>query len=207
MVLPAVSSLFKLHIGYFGDPMNWNMDHSSEIEHLSASLQFLAFSDAYLASAAHLCSFLAKTPSESSYPRGAAVLSLVFHGIELFLKAAILQKDPTAQFNGKSGHNLYHLSRRYADLYPEENFSFDVPFRAEEIDFGSLDPGIAEELKAFIAERERDTPADQVYRYPRDTNGNPWKTVFAFEASAFSVVISKAQLDIARLKESIWNDN
>lgn len=187
--------------------MNWNMSHNSEVAHLSASLQFLAFSDAYLASAAHLCSFLAKTPSESSYPRGAAVLSLTFHGIELFLKAAILKKDPTERFRGKDGHNLHHLSRSYADLYPENNFSFDVPFRADEIDFGSLDPGIAEELKAFITKHECDTPVNQVYRYPIDINGNPWKTTFAFEASAFSVVISKAQLDIARLKKSIWNDN
>jgi len=55
-------------------------------------MQFLAFSEAYLYSAANLCSILAASPSESTYPKGAVVLSLTFHGIELFLKAAILEK-------------------------------------------------------------------------------------------------------------------
>jgi len=185
--------------------MNWHMVHSSEIESLSASRQFLAFSDAYLTSAAHLCSHLAAAPAESTYTKGAVVLSLTFHGVELFLKAAILERAPTEQFSGNLGHNLQHLSRRYANLYPAKKFDLDIPFHAEEIDFASLDPAIAEELKTFIAEHERDTPIDQIHRYPRDTEGNPWEGIFAFEANSFSLVVVKVQQDIGRISALIWH--
>ena len=63
--------------------MNKQMVHSSEIESFRASLQFLVFSEA-LTSAARLCAVLAASPAESTYPRGAVVLFLAFHGIELF---------------------------------------------------------------------------------------------------------------------------
>lgn len=46
--------------------MTWHMVHFSEIESLNASLQFLAFSEAYLESAGQLCDALAASPSEST---------------------------------------------------------------------------------------------------------------------------------------------
>lgn len=64
-----------------------HMVHFSEIESFRASLQFLAFSEAYLDSAARLCAVLAASPAESTYPRGTVVLSLAFHGIELFFES------------------------------------------------------------------------------------------------------------------------
>ena len=57
--------------------MNWKIVHFSEIESLRASLQFAAFSEAYLESAGRLCAVLAASPAESTYPKGAVVLSLV----------------------------------------------------------------------------------------------------------------------------------
>jgi len=185
--------------------MIWKMVHFSEIESLRASLQFLAFSEAYLESAGRLCGVLAASPAESNYPRGAVVLSLTFHGIELFMKAAILEKAPNEQFSGNVGHDLDHLGKRYANLYPGKKHAFDIPFRDEEIVLVNPDPRIIEELKLRIAEHKRATPADQLHRYPRDIDGNPWEGFYSFEASSFTTTIAKVQQDIARLKGLIFN--
>lgn len=184
--------------------MNWHMVHFSEIESLRASQQFLAFSEAYLESAERLCGALAATPAESNYPKGAVVLSLAFHGIELFLKAAILEKAPNEQVSGTVGHDLDHLGKRYAKLYPGKKHAFEMPFGDEEVDLVDPDPRIVEELKLLIAEHKRAIPADQLHRYPRDTDGNPWEGIYAFEASSFATVIAKVQQDIARLKKLIF---
>jgi hypothetical protein len=184
--------------------MSWHMVHFSEIESLRAPLQFLAFSEAYLDSAARLCAFRAVSPKESSYSRGAVILSLTFHGIELFLKAAILEKAPKERFGGRTGHDLEHLYRRYANLYPEKKYVFEVPFRRGDIDFASLEPQLAEELRDFIAEREQTTLADQLHRYPRNNEGQPWQGFFSFEPNSFSLTISKVREDIARLREFIF---
>jgi hypothetical protein len=181
------------------------MVHFSEIESLRASLQFLAFSEAYLESAGRLCGALAASPPESSYPKGAVVLSLTFHGIELFLKAAILEKVPKEQFSGNVGHDLDHLHKRYTNLYPGKKHAFEVPFRDEEVILVNPDPRILEELKLQIAEHKRATPADQLHRYPRDIEGNLWEGFFSFEASSFAAVIKHVQKDIVRLKELIFN--
>jgi hypothetical protein len=185
--------------------MNYQMVHFSEIESLHASLQFLAFSEAYLYSAARLCAVLAASPAESTYPRGAIVLSLSFHGIELFLKAAILEKVPDEQFGGKAGHDLELLGKRYVNLYPGKKFTFEFPFRTEEIDLVDPDPRVVKELKIFIAVHKRAAPADQLNRYPRDTEGKPWNGIYAFEPNSFSAVIVKARQDVTRLKELIFN--
>lgn len=181
------------------------MVHFSEIEELRASLQFLAFSEAYLESAGRLCGVLAEFPTESNYPKGAVVLSLTFHGIELFLKAAILEKVPGEQFSGNVGHDLDHLGKRYANLYPGKKHAFEIPFRNEEVDLVNPDPRLVEELKILMADHKRSTPTDQLHRYPRDIEGNPWEGIYAFEASSFSLVIKKAHQDIARLKELIFH--
>lgn len=186
--------------------MNYRMVHFSEIESLRASLQFLAFSEAYLYSAIRLCTVLAASPAESSYPRGAVVLSLSFHGIELFLKAAILEKVPDEQFGGKVGHDLELLYKRYTNLYPGKKFAFEIPFGTEETELVTPDPSVMEELNLFIAEYKRATPADQLNRYPRDIEGKPWVGIYAFEPNMFTIVIEKAQQDVARLKELIFHD-
>ena len=185
--------------------MTWHMVHIAEIESFSASLQFFAFSDAYLDSAGRLCSALAASPNELTYPKGAVVLSLTFHGIELFLKAAILEKVPTEQFGGNAGHDLEHLHKRYANLYPGKKYAFEAPFRDEEVALVNPDPRILEELKLQIVKHKRATPTDQLCRYPRNIEGNPWEGIFSFEASSFAGVIAKVQEDISRLKELIFN--
>lgn len=180
------------------------MDHFSEIGSLRPSLQFLAFSDAYLESAGRLCDFLDAHPAQSNYPKGAVVLSLAFHGIELFLKAAILERVPNEQFGGTKGHDLEHLGKRYMNIYSAKKYAFDIPFRYEEILLVDPDPRIVEELKLEIAELKRANPPDQLNRYPHDIKGNTWQGCYSFEASSFAITIAKMQQDIARLQTLIF---
>jgi len=181
------------------------MVHFSEIESLRTSLQFLAYSEAYLESAGRLCGFLAKYPAESNYPKGTVVLSLAFHSIELFFKAAILEKAPNEKFKGNIGHELDDLGKRYSNLYPGKKYIFEIPFRYEDMNLVDPDPGIVEKLQLLADEQKRNTPLSQLYRYPRNTTGNPWGGIYAFEASSFTRELAKIEQDIKRLKELIFN--
>ncbi len=185
--------------------MNYRMVDSSEIELLRASLQFLAYSEAYLDSAARLCTFLAKYPAESSFTRGAVVLHLSIHGIELFLKAAILEKVKDEKFTGNSGHDLEELCKRYANLYPGKKFAFEIPFGYEETVGTSLDLRVVEELNSAIAEHKKRNRADQINRYPRDIKGEQWDGPRAFEPILCAFDIEKVQQVVARLKELIFH--
>lgn len=185
--------------------MAWNMVHFDEIQSLSPSRQFLEFSDAYVDSAETLCSIIAAEASESSYPKGAVIMSLAFHGIELFLKAAILEKSPGERFKGRAGHDLELLGDKYKALYPNEEYRFEVPFRNEEASLLNPDPQVLEELKRYIEEHKKTTPEDQLHRYPRDMNGNSWKGLYAFEAQLFLGTIAKLRKDIARLNKLIFS--
>lgn len=185
--------------------MVWNMVDFSEIEDLPPSRQFLAFSDAYIDSAELLCSTVAAKPSESTYPKGAVIMSLAFHGIELFLKAAILEKSPNEQFKGRAGHDLEQLGIKYKELYPDEECDFEVPFRDEGVSLLEPDPQILAELKRHIEEYKKSTPQDQLNRYPRDINGNPWKGLYGFEAGSFLGTIAQVRNDIDRLRKLIFN--
>jgi hypothetical protein len=150
-----------------------------------------------------VASALAISPAESNYPKGAVISP--FHGIELFLKAAILEKAPNEQFSGNVGHDLEHLGKRYANLYPGKKHAFEIPFRNEEVELVDPDPRIVEELKLLMAKHKRANPADQLHCYPRNIEGNPWEGFHAFEASSFAIVIAKVLQDIARLKEFIFH--
>jgi len=100
---------------------------------------------------------------------------------------------------------LETLVKRYTNLYPGKKFSFEIPFRTEEVELVEPDPRVVEELKTFIAEHKKATPPDQLNRYPRDTEGNPWNGIYAFEPNTFLSVITKTQQDVTRLKELIFN--
>jgi hypothetical protein len=87
----------------------------------------------------------------------------------------------------------------------EIKYAFETPFRDEEVALVNPDPRILEELKLQIAKHKRATPTDQLCRYPRNIEGNPWESISSFEASSFAGVIAKVQEDISRLKELIFN--
>ena len=184
--------------------MHWRMLVFSDLQRLSVPAQFFAFSDAYLDSAVSLCDALCATSATVTYAHGAAVMSLTFHSIELFLKAAILQRSPGEQFSGSRGHNLDHLYQRYANLYPGKAYTLDLPFKRQEPDIEGLDSRLAEELLAFIQQQEKAMPHDQMHRYPTDVNGHSWKTLLGFEPHSFRLVSSRSS-QISYESGASWN--
>lgn len=167
--------------------MNYRMLGSWQIDNLPIPFQFLAFADAYLDSAARLCRVLSRSTRKRSYPRGAVVLFLAYHAVELFLKAAILHKDPKEALH----HNIEQLHNRYRILYPGKRYEFNIPFKTEYIGFEPSE----------IAEKKRSTPTqDKISRYPSNKKGEGWNGIFAFEPHSFQSLIERLQGDFARLK-------
>jgi hypothetical protein len=161
---------------------NWEIDRSPIPD------QFIAFSEAYLDSASRLCKILKLSTRKRSYPRGAVVLFLTFHSIELFLKAAILLKYP----KDKLHHNVERLMGRYKELYPEKQFDFEIPFKTEYIGFEPSHKKPAPPMQ------------DQLSRYPIGKNYETWPGAIAFEPESFLSIIESLQIDFHRLKEEIF---
>jgi hypothetical protein len=170
--------------------MNFRMVGDWQIGNLPMPFQFMAFAEAYLDSAARLCKLLCRSARKCSYPRGAVVLFLTYHAVELFLKAAILHKYPAEVLH----HNIEQLHNRYQTFYPEKRYKFDVPFKTEHLGFEPSE----------IAEKKRSTPPkDQINRYPSNKKGEAWSGVFGFEPDLFLSLIDRLQGDFARLKGEI----
>ena len=148
----------------------------------ASSEQFAAYALAYLDSAQRLCDLLARSHLKATYERGAVVLFLAAHAVELFLKGAIVRKSPNERFS----HDLEHLARRYRALYPAKKFRLEIPFSTE------LPPGMtAEEKRQIMATH---TPPGELYRYPIDKKYKPWLGAYGIEPNSLRQTI----LDPAR---------
>ena len=127
--------------------------------------QFFAFSAAYLDSARRLCVVLKRSTKKATYARGCVVLYLTFHAAELFLKAAILSKNPKEKLN----HNIEDYYKRFNSLYPNKRYRFELPFRTEYL---GLEPEIIKLVK------NQQPPPDQLHKYPTDRKGSEWEGAF-----------------------------
>ena len=151
-------------------------------------LQFLAFAEAYLDSSCRLCRILKRSTRKRTYPRAAVVLYLAFHSVELFLKAAILNKRPNEGLH----HNVEHLSKRYRILYPGKKYHFEIPFRTEYMGFEPPD------------ELPTPPPQDQVNRYPINKKYGEWSGAFGFIPETFLTTLEELQSDFDRIKKEIF---
>ena len=146
--------------------MTWHMLHFSDLQRKSVPEQLFSFADANLQSASVLCARLCAEADQATYAHGAVIMSLTFHSVELFLKAAILRKDSKKKCNG---HDLDRLKNQYANLYPGTNYDFDILFSRQAPDTHDLDAHISKELAhAFRLSKEKakEVPEDQLHRYP-----------------------------------------
>ena len=129
---------------------SWHMLTNSRLLSLPPPQQLESLALAYLESAQSLCDALADDPKDATFEKGAVVLYLSAHAVELFLKAAILRKTPSETF----AHDLEHIYNRYRALFPAKRFAFtSMPFSSEY-------PGMT---KQEIAEVKRENP-DQIGR-------------------------------------------
>jgi len=173
----------------------------SDIQDRSVAAQFLAFAEAYIDTAIQQCSHLASNPGTFNYAHGSAVLFLVFHGIELFLKGAILEKNPGEAFSGHAGHDLVLLHARYKQLHGGKDCEIEIPWSLEEPDLSMLDPRVA----AAIRIRNRSRPMDQIHRYPTDRRSKVWDGGFGFEPVSLLPDILRTQAEIRRLKVLLFS--
>lgn len=123
--------------------MSWRMITDAEIRHLSGPKKMFAYADSYLRSATALCEELT-TAFAPSWADGAVVLMMSAHATELFLKGMLLKRLPEQQV-WKRGHDLEGLGTDYRTHFPQPQFAWEVPFRAE------YPPGSAEEEIAALA--------------------------------------------------------
>ena len=157
--------------------MPWNSLPAHKLAQLPIYQQYFAYANAYFDSAARLCKTLARSTRKASFERGAVVLYLAQHGLELFYKGAILKKAPRE----RSSHGLPQLQNRYKAIYPAKRYHVKELFR---VSYEGL-------TKAQISQVQgSEPPTDQLYRYPEDKTGKPWQGLFTFEASSFSRELS-----------------
>ena len=183
--------------------MPWHMLHFSDLQRKPVSDQLFSFADAYLESADSLCAVLCKNADAATYAHGAVIMSLTFHALELFLKAAILRKAPTETFAGRAGHDLINLHKLYTNLYQGEAMQFSVPFKRGLPDTKELDPQIAEELLARVRDQDMNMPEDQLHRYPISAGGKEWEATLGFEPNSFSRTILQLRSELAAVKTRI----
>lgn len=176
------------------------MLHFSDLQRKPVPEQLLSFADAYLESASVLCERVCTEPQHATYAHGAVIMSLTFHSLELFLKAAILRKVPAEKL---AGHDLELLEKRYSNLYPEKKHTFDIPFKRQAPDTQGLSPQIAEELLAYVRQQNKNMPEDQLHRYPISAQGETWNPPLGFEPHSFHRVIQGLKSDFARLKPDL----
>ncbi len=163
---------------------HWNMLVPSAA---AFSEQFAAYAIAYLDSAQRLCDLLARSHRKATYERGAVVLFLAAHAVELFLKGAIIRKSPDERFS----HDLEHLIRRYHALYPGKKFRLEIPFSTE------LPTGMTAEEKLRV--KQLLAPPGELYRYPIDKAYKPWSGAYGVEPNSLSRELAKLRFRLEEL--------
>ncbi len=174
--------------------MFWKLVSDDEVRSLELSDQFFSFSKAYLESAIHLCSMLVNDNSKTTYERGAVVLFLALQATELFLKGAILKKDPKSSLSSR--HEIEPLINRYKKLYPAMKYSINVLFKIYDPDLTGVDPDVKNQYKKERDIFEKRHPVHQRYRYPVNSALEPFGGSVGFEANLFLI-------DLIKFKEEI----
>jgi len=174
-------------LGAMNTIRSWHMVTNSRLLSVPPPQQLESLALAYLESAQSLCDALADDPKNATFEKGAVVLYLSAHAVELFLKGAILRKAPNETFS----HDLEHIHNRYRALFPAKRFALtSMPFSSEY-------PGVT---KQEIAKVKRENPdPSEMYRYPVSKTGEPWEAALGFEASSFSRSLCVLHADFRRI--------
>ena len=130
--------------------------------------------------------YLRATTRKATFERSVVVLFLASHAVEIFLKSAILRKASEERFS----HDLEYLKNRYEALYPAKRFKFHIPFHTS---YDNLTADQMRQAKLLTPKK------DQLFRYPRDKNGEPWHGVHAFEAGSFLLELVTLRSSFKRL--------
>jgi hypothetical protein len=158
---------------------NWQISHVSEPQ------RFMQYAKAYLNSSQALCREMVDNEPKKTWPNASVVLLLAVHSLELFLKGAILSRNPLAKVDH---HRIENLVEHYQALFPEPECAIDVPFQTEY-------PDIFDE--EIVALKKREPVPSVLFRYPVARPGVEWMGIYALEPITF--------LDVLENLEEMYN--
>lgn len=147
--------------------------------------EFMKLALSHLEAAEKLNDLMSEKSWPSNYYRGQAVLLLVFHAVELFLKGFILKLAPATKVEG---HSLAALTKKLKTLAPD--IEFQPPFKVEAL---PPYPGLVREAD------EKEKRFHEVLRYPIDKKGKPWPGVRGFSASSCRRMLVQVRADSERV--------
>jgi hypothetical protein len=150
--------------------------------------ELFRLSDAYLAAADNLNHQLKSGSWSSSYQRGQVVLFLALHSMELHLKGCIKTLEPSY----KAGHSIARLVEDLRKLRP--SIEFEPPFGTEPVPI---------QIDGESSDVQWDRAANQVFRYPTDREGVPWKGLFAFSADIFQGSLDQLRCDFEAMRYQV----
>ena len=144
-----------------------------EISGLSLDEKFFKYSIAYLDASISITTQVDNNLEMESWPHASVAVMLAVHSVELFLKSTILFREPKRKLQS---HRLDDLKAIYDELYPEDKYVWELPFKTEYL-------GMSEEESAVLAKNEP-IPSIQ-YRYPVDLKGEEWVDAAGFLPQEF----------------------
>ncbi|MFN7782574.1 MAG: hypothetical protein ACK5PG_07535 [Lysobacterales bacterium] len=153
--------------------------------------RYFEFAEAYRQAAMDFCTRMIGHEQELTWPNANVAMMLAAHSVELFLKGAVLKRDPTAKLRS---HNFEWLIERYTQVVPEPELAFSQPFVSDY-------PGLGEEEASRLRLKEKDP--SMVYRYPIEDPGVEWEGVHAFEPEGFFEMLDDLGEEFERLAGQI----
>jgi len=214
--LPTFRNCLKQIDGLMnGQPGHMFLKHIcyAEIQHLQEPEQLFAYADAYRSAAATICQQVTGTAARSTWPNAVVVLMLTAHAVELFLKAALLKRSPTAS-ERYTTHRIDILSAKYRLQFPGPSFEWDIPFSSSltveewikqmKNEFPDLTEDETNEMREELIEKQKGRPAPSIlYRYPTDNSGTEWRGREGFEPHSFLFLLAQLENDFKRIMANL----
>lgn len=177
------------------------MINSWEIEDLENPALFHDLAIGYIDGSISLTEDMLDNSFENSFSHSRVILSLAYHGTELFLKGAISGNTTNPTIMGS--HDLGKLKKEYDMIYPGIEFELSLPFGYEYLGYNAKD--IEEMIKD-------EPPQDQTFRYHTDKSGKVWRGfksqdgITAFLPKSFITTISEFRQRIVALGDILHKD-
>jgi len=173
--------------------------------------QLFPYADAYRSAAAVLCQNMKSDATPCAWPNAAVVLMLAAHVVELFLKGALLKRNPAVNVEAYK-HSIDSFSAEYRLQFPEPSFKWDIPFASDlteaELIAKMRDPSltkeqIEEQIEGFKRVIAATPDPSILYRYAVDRVRRECLGSYGFEPHSFLVLLGQVESDFNRIKSQL----
>ncbi len=173
----------------------------AEVRHLPVPAKLFAYADAYLAAAITFSQKMTLDAGLCTWPNGAVALMLAAHSVELFLKGAILQKNPSANVWAR-GHNIESLASDFRAEFAQIPIEWDIPFGGTDMHLGTDFPDWLPDSEIETIKSQTPHPSIR-YRYPVDKGGTERRGAEGFEPHSFLSLLLGLKTDFDRIQSLI----